>query len=344
MSDPSRQALLGARPVGDPVANAIRHLAEEVNLLEVPDRLDRMGYMPVGPWVNPKSDAQREHDYRKSQFLDRAKSRLEAAQPEGAAWYKGVSPALRDEIEAYHKPGGFFSPNQYRQALQSESNSLAGNNPLYHAGRWASTMAETPFRWAAMMGDKAADAVGSAVLGDDYQPLPASAHAENRRKYLYSRNTLTFPFSNGPSYWADNNDIQIRAARQTPAILGDGSFVADAQWHETQLPFRAQARNEMAERNYASVPPEASPAEVLMERGVSPGLAYATGLPAAILIDPIPGVGQAAKLSRLPGQSMRALRSLGPDVFFGAGEVTFPPVTGAAQDIVRLLRERDDGR
>jgi hypothetical protein len=318
------------------VENSIRDLVEEVGMMEVPAR-------PTGGLTTRKSPEQWEQDYRKSQFLRLARERAEAAQPEGATWGKGLPDDLRNEVEAYHKKTGFFGlgDSKYKQDLESVNNSLAGDNPIYHAGRWLGSMLEIPFRAASILGDDAVEAVGPMVYGKDYQPLPASYRQQERDKYNYAENTFLGGMERGPSYWSDVNDMKMRAARQTPGVLAGGRFTPHAKWYQSQVPDRDQAREAAAEYNYRNIPDEASPSDVLMERGVSPGLAYATGIPASIMLDPLttiaPGVGLARQ-----GKHLQAIKALAPDFGLGSMEAWMPAATTG---IRRLIEEMNkDGR
>jgi hypothetical protein len=337
MSSPSRQALLGAARRGDPVENSIRDLVEEVGMMEVPER-------PTGGLTTRKSPEQWEQDYRKSQFLRLARERLEATQPEGATWNKGLPEPLRNEIEAYHKKTGFFGlgDSQYKQDLESVNNSLAGDNPIYHAGRWIGSMLEVPFRAAANLGDDVVDAVGPMVYGKDYQPLPAAYKQRERDKYNYAENTFFGGALPGPSYWSDVVNARMDAAKQTPGVLPGGRFTPHAKWYQSQVPDRDQAREVAAEYNYRNIPDEASPSDVLMERGVSPGLAYAAGIPASIMLDPFSSFGAPAKFARTAGKHLLSPGSIGVDVGLGSMEAWMPAVT---QGIRRLVGEvNKDGR
>jgi len=336
MASPSRQALLGATRPGDPVENSIRDLVEEVGMMEVPER-------PTGGLTTRKSPEQWEQDYRKSQFLRLARERAEAAQPEWSAWSKGLPDGLRNEIEAYHKKRGFFGErdSKYKEDLESVNNSTAGDNPIYHAGRWIGSMLEMPFRAAANLGDDAVDAFGPLVYGKDYQPLPAAYKQQGRDKYRYAENTFFGGLLPGPSYWSDAVNARMKAARQTPAVRADGRFTLHSKWYEPHLPDRGLARTAAAEYNYRDIPEEASPSNVLQERGVPYWLAYATGVPASIMLDPLstiaPGVGLARQ-----GKTFQALKALAPDFGLGSMEAWMPPAT---EGIRMLLEEvNKDGR
>jgi hypothetical protein len=338
MASPSRQALLGATRPGDPVENAIRDLVNEVGMLEVPER-------PAGGLTTRKSPEQWEQDYRKSQFLRLARERAEAAQPEGATWYKGLPDDLRNEVEAYHKKTGFFGlgDSQYKQDLESVNNSLAGDNPIYHAGRWIGSMLEMPFRGASILGDDLADAVGPMFAGKDYQPLPAAYKQREREKWWHAHNTFFGPLAGGgPSYWKDLEDSKLRARRQTPGVLPGGRFTPYAKWYQSQVPNREQAREVAAEYNYRNIPGETSPSELLMERGVPSWLAYATGIPGSIMLDPFSSFGAPAKFARTAGKHLLSPGSIGVDAGLGSMEVWMPAVT---QGIRRLVGEvNKDGR
>jgi hypothetical protein len=337
MASPSRQALLGATRPGDPVENAIRDLVNEVGSMEVPER-------PAGGLTTRKSPEQWEQDYRKSQFLRLARERAEAAQPEGATWYKGLPDDLRNEVEAYHKKTGFFGlgDSKYKQDLEDVNNSLTGDNPIYHAGRWIGSMLEVPFRAAANLGDDVVDAVGPMVAGKDYQPLPESYKRQEREKYDYAKNTFLGGMERGPSYWSDVNDMKMRAARQTPGVLADGRFTPHAKWYQSQVPDRDQAREVAAEYNYRNIPEEASPSNVLQERGVPSWLAYATGIPASIMLDPFSSFGAPVKFARTAGKHLLSPGAIGVDAGLGSMEAWMPAVT---QGIRRLVGEvNKDGR
>ena len=339
MASPSRQSLLGATRPGDPVENSIRDLVNEVGMMEVPEK----HWHYVDPWRKPKTEAQREEDFRRAEFLERAKPRITAAQPDGATWSKGLPDGLRNEIEAYHKPSGFFSPNQYRADLRSNSQSMAGDNPLYHAGRWLGSMLEIPFRGASILGDDLADAVGPMVAGKDYQPLPASHKQQERDKWWHAHNTFFGPLAGGgPSYWKDLEDSKLRARRQTPGVLADGRFTPHAKWYQSQVPNREQAREAAATLNYRNIPDEISPSEFLQSKGVPSWLAYATGIPASIMLDPFSSFGAPAKFARTAGKHLLSPGAIGVDAGLGSMEVWMPAVT---QGIRRLVGEvNKDGR
>jgi hypothetical protein len=318
------------------VENSIRDLVNEVGMMEVPER-------PAGGLTTRKSPEQWEQDYRKAQFLGLARERAEAAQPEGATWNKGLPDGLRNEIEAYHKKRGFFGErdSKYKEDLESASNSTAGDNPIYHAGRWIGSMLEVPFRAAANLGDDVVDAVGPMVYGKDYQPLPAAYKQREREKYDYAKNTFLGGMERGPSYWSDLEDSKLRARGQTPGVLADGRFTPHAKWYQSQVPDRDQAREVAAEYNYRNIPGETSPSEFLQSKGVPAPLAYATGIPASIMLDPLstiaPGVGLARQ-----GKTLQALKALAPDFGLGSMEAWMPAVT---QGIRRLVGEvNKDGR
>jgi len=339
MASPSRQALLGATRPGDPVENAIRDLVNEVGSMEVPEK----HWHYVDPWRKPKTEAQREEDFRRAEFLERAKPRITAAQPDDATWSKGLPDGLRNEIEAYHKPSGFFSPNQYRADLRSNSQSMAGDNPLYHAGRWLGSMLEIPFRGASILGDDLVDAVGPMVYGKDYQPLPASHKQQERDKWWHAHNTFFGPLAGGgPSYWKDVARVQDSAAGQTPGVLAGGRFTPHAKWYQSQVPNREQAREVAAEYNYRNIPNEISPSELLQSKGVPSWLAYATGIPGSIMLDPFSSFGAPAKFARTAGKHLLSPGAIGVDAGLGSMEVWMPAAT---KGIRRLIEEMNkDGR
>jgi hypothetical protein len=337
MASPSRQALLGATRPGDPVENAIRDLVNEVGMMEVPER-------PTGGLTTRKSPEQWEQDYRKAQFLQRVRERSAAAQPEGATWGKGLPDDLRNEVEAYHKKTGFFGErdSKYKQDLESVNNSLAGDNPIYHAGRWLGSMLEIPFRAASILGDDLVETVGPMVAGKDYQPLPASYRQQERDKYNYAENTFFGGALPGPSYWSDVVNARMEAAKQTPGVLPGGRFTPHAKWYQSQVPDRNQAREVAAEYNHRNIPGETSPSEFLQSKGVPSWLAYATGIPASIMLDPFSSFGAPAKFARTAGKHLLSPGAIGVDAGLGSMEVWMPAVT---QGIRRLVGEvNKDGR
>jgi hypothetical protein len=378
--EPSRQALLGARPAMDPEQarrmEAIRQLIDEVGQMDAPRpyNIARMIGLGSGPAVGLKTDEQMTEDYRRGQMLRLLPERLGAVN-ENTTWHKDMDklqPGLREEVEAYNKPEGWFTRNDYRREVASPGQpTWAGYNPIYNAARWVMSMPETVWRGAGVMGDRFGDAFGSAVYGKDYQPLPESVHRKGRDKFDYALNTLAGGMTEGTltplpgmgedpvrmnhSYWRSLGDAQERAKHNLPGYNTDGSTNVNTTWKQFQPPVsRGRAIQAAANEMHKDIPGAASGMEYLHEeRGVPSWLAAPLGLTGDIMFDPFQGMTKAAQLARqaksflpvgrgLHNQAMRgAAYELGTDVVPGTAEVWLPPVTEQIQNIRNLIYGQD---